>query len=558
MGNIFRDGGGNTVYGKIQLKWIPLKEMAGKAFLLLVLSFLPVIVLAQSSQTVQGKVCEQAYFDGVCDPDQPGIEGVMVSNQREVVLTDENGTYELPIDEEMVVFVSKPADYDYLLDRENIPQFYYIHQPEGSPGILEFSGLEPTGPLPESVDFALVPAEKQTDFTTVVFGDPQPRNHTELSYYRDDVVYELAETDADMTLVLGDIMFDDLSLFSRYNQIMSTIGMPVFNIVGNHDINFDADQVDPDPNRFARETYKSYYGPTYFSFEHGDVHFIAMDNMDYQGRSEETGRAIYEGYLTQTHLEWIENTLAHVPEDKLIVLISHIPLYGMEHDRGNINTLNREELFVLLEDYDDVLYLGGHRHLTYQHFLGEEFGRYNPNPIHHIAATAACGSWWSGPVQKNGVPVTTQQDGVPNGYHLLTFSGNTYTERYKAAGLPADYQMRIESPGGSIASENLDETDLMVNVFNGSERSEVRYQVNGGDWVEMEREEIAYSPFFTELYADYQRNATPTNHIWSAPMPDLPEGVHRITAWTRDMYGQEFTLTKVVEVYEGRAPDEAP
>ncbi|MCC5907803.1 MAG: calcineurin-like phosphoesterase family protein [Balneolaceae bacterium] len=508
------------------------------------------------TENIRGKVCDQAYFEDGCPADAPGIEGVMVSNQREVVLTDQNGYFELPIEEEMVVYVSKPADYEYPVDDQNLPVFYYIHQPDGSPEFLEFAGLEPTGSLPESVDFALVPSEVQTEFTAVVFGDPQPRDHTELSWYRDDVVSELATVDADMTMVLGDIMFDDLTLFGRYNQIMSTVGMPVFNIVGNHDLNFDADQLDPDPNRFARETYKSYYGPTYYSFGHGDVHFIVMDNMDYQGRSEETGRAQYVGYLDETHLAWMENTLSHVPEDQLIVLMSHIPLYGMEHERGNINTLNREDLFALLESYDDVLYLGGHRHLTYQHFLGEEFGRTNPNPIHHVAATAACGSWWSGPVQKNGVPVTTQQDGVPNGYHLFTFNGNTYTERYKAAGLPAEYQMRIESPAGSIATEELEETDLMVNVFNGSERSEVRYQINGGDWVEMEREEVAYSPFFTELYADYQRSATPTNHIWSAPMPDLSEGVHRITAWTRDMYGQEFTQTKVVEVHIGSASDE--
>ncbi|MCC5908258.1 MAG: calcineurin-like phosphoesterase family protein [Balneolaceae bacterium] len=513
---------------------------------------------AQSSntETVRGKVCEQSYFEDGCPADVPGIEGVMVSNQREVVLTDENGYYELPIKEEMVVFVSKPADYEYAVDDQNIPVFYYIHQPEGSPEFLEFAGLEPTGPLPESVDFALVPSGIQTEFTAIVFGDPQPRDHTELSYYRDAIVPELATVDADMTMVLGDIMFDDLSLFGRYNQIMSTVGMPVFNIVGNHDLNFDADQLDRDPNRFARETYKSYYGPTYYSFAHGDVHFIVMDNMEYQGRSEETGRAQYVGYLDEKHLAWIENTLTHVPEDKLIVLMSHIPLYGMEHDRGNINTLNREELFALLEGYDDVLYLGGHRHLTYQHFLGEEFGRHNPNPIHHVAATAACGSWWSGPVDKTGVPVSTQQDGVPKGYHLFHFNGSSYSELYKAAGKPWDYQMRIESPGGGITREELGETDLMVNVFNGSERSEVRYRVNEGDWVEMERQEIAYSPFFTELYADYQQNATPTNHIWSAPLPDLPEGSHRITAWTRDMYGQEFTQTKVVEVYEGHAPDE--
>lgn len=507
-----------------------------------------IVAQSEAQQYLEGIVYEDININGIYDPDEAGIEGVMVSNQREVVLTDVNGYYKIPIEEEMIVFITKPAGYELPLDDENLPQFYYVHQPDGSPEFMEFSGLESTGPLPESVDFALIPSKKNTKFTAIAFGDPQPRDHTELSYYRDDVVSELAGVDADLTLVLGDIMFDDLSLFERYNRIMTTLEMPVFNIIGNHDLNFDADQLYSDPNRFARETFKSYYGPTYYSFDYGDVHFIVMDNVDYMGRSEETGRASYRGFLSDTHLGWLENNLSYVSEDKLIVLLSHIPLYGMEHDRGNINTVNRKELFELLENYDEVLYLGGHRHLTYHHFLGEEFGRSNPNPIHHIATTAACGSWWSGPFQKNGVPVSTQQDGVPNGYHIFTFNGNAYTENYKAVGMDPDFQMRIESPTGIISADEIKETSLLVNVFNGSEKSEVRYKLNEGSWKEMERLDVAYSPFFSKLYTDYQRSATPTNHIWSADLPELNIGTHKITTWTRDMYGQEFTETKVIEI----------
>lgn len=525
-----------------------------KIFLVAGFFFFPTtkVASAQSSSTevIQGRVCENVYYDmnSGCASDAVGLEGIMVSNQREVVLTDENGFYELPVGDGGIIFISKPAEYQYVLDNENLPVFYHLHQPNGSPDLLEYPGMESSDLTQKTVDFALVQSEKQDEFTAVIFGDPQPRDHTELSYFRDDIISELTGVDADFTMVLGDIMYDDLSFFNRYNQLMASLEMPVFNVLGNHDMNYDADQFDSNPNRFSRETYKSFYGPAYYSFEHGDVHFIVMDNINYMGRSEETGRPQYEGYLDQTHLEWIKNNLEFVPEDKLIVLASHLPLYGMEHDRGNINTLNRAELFELLEDYDNVLYLGGHRHLTYQHFLGEEFGRYNPGEIHHITLTAACGSWWSGPLKKNGVPVSTQQDGVPNGYHLFKFNGNNYTELYKAAGKPDNYQMRIESPGSSVLTADLIDADILVNVFNGSERSEVRYRINDGEWSEMKRQEIAYSPFFKELFSDYSRSATPTNHIWSVPMPDVTPGVYRIDVWTRDMYGQEFEQSKVIEV----------
>src|SRR5690625_6060951 len=47
----------------------------------------------ESSTTVQGKVCMEIHYDleNGCSPEATGLEGIMVSNQREVVLTDENG-----------------------------------------------------------------------------------------------------------------------------------------------------------------------------------------------------------------------------------------------------------------------------------------------------------------------------------------------------------------------------------------------------------------------------------------------------------------------------------
>ena len=46
--------------------------------------------------------------------------------------------------------------------RSNLPRFFYIHQPKGSPADLNlhFRGIEPTGPLPASVDFALRKVEE--------------------------------------------------------------------------------------------------------------------------------------------------------------------------------------------------------------------------------------------------------------------------------------------------------------------------------------------------------------------------------------------------------------
>lgn len=515
------------------------------AFLIITLLFLTFSSITQAQETVSGTVFLDENGNTKMDPGEEGIPDVAVSNGKEVILSEEDGSYELPVEEEMIVFIRKPAGYELPLNEHNLPQFsYYIHHPEGSPD-LEFPGVEPTGPLPESVDFGLIASEKKESFSAVAFGDPQPRDDQELSYFRDDVVPDLADAGADMTFVLGDIMFDDLSMSDRYKRIMKTVGSPVYNVLGNHDINFDTEG-----NRYAKETFKSDYGPTYFSFDYGEVHFIALDNIDYMGQ-QGGDNGSYRGYLNDTQLEWIRNDLQHVAEDKLIVLLAHIPLYSEDSDGESVNTVNREALIDLLEERDRVLFLGGHRHMTFHHFLDDAFGRTNPEPIHHIATTAACGSWWRGPENEEGIPIATQMDGVPNGYHMVEFEGNTYRERYKAAGKDPGFQMRIERPSTSLTTAKAQEAKVLVNLFNGSAESEVRFQIDDGKWHEMQQQDERISPFYESLYNNYDgawSNPSPTNHIWEAGLPELTEGIHKITVWTRDMYGQEFSQSKVIEI----------
>ena len=487
---------------------------------------------------VEGRVCEDINRNGVCDETEPGIPGVMVSNQREVVLTDKNGKYRLPVEKESVIFITKPAEYELPLNEYNLPQFYYIHHPEGSLE-MRYGGIYPTGPLPESVDFCLIPSEKNEEFSALVISDPTLREHT-MSFFRDAVVSDMAEESADFVIVLGDIMADDLSYFDRYNRLMKTLEMPVFNLVGNHDINFDTDG-----NSYAKETFKSHYGPTYYSFEYGDVHFIAMDNIQYLG-SESTGGSVYRGYLEENQLTWIRNNLEHVDEDQLVVLLAHIPLYSMDTDARSNNTVNREELIALLENQNRLLFLSGHRHMTIHHFLDEEFGRTNPNPLHHMVTAAAAGGWWRGPENKHAIPVSTQNDGSPNGYFIVRFDGNTYSERFKAAGLDPEYQMRIELPKGYLSQEKARDAELVVNVFNGSEKNIVRYMINdSGKWHDMQWKSTYRSPFISRTG---WINAMDTNHIWKSKLPVLELGANKITVWTRDMYGQEFRQTRIFEV----------
>lgn len=56
-------------------------------------------------------------------------------------------------------------------------------------------------------------------------------------------------------------------------------GVPFFTTIGNH----DKSSVD-----YTGDTYRDVLGPRWYSFNRGDVHFIAMDNIIFTG-TEYTG-----------------------------------------------------------------------------------------------------------------------------------------------------------------------------------------------------------------------------------------------------------------------------
>ena len=140
-------------------------------------------ILAQQAPAVpliaRGRVFVDADGDGKCGSNESLMKDIRVSNGRDIVLTNDRGEYALEITNDSIVFVIKPAGYRTLLSRQNLPKFFYIHKPDGSPK-LKFPGVAPTGPLPQSIDFPLYPQAEPSTFRVILFGDTQPRDNKEV------------------------------------------------------------------------------------------------------------------------------------------------------------------------------------------------------------------------------------------------------------------------------------------------------------------------------------------------------------------------------------------
>ncbi len=173
-----------------------------------------------------GVVYHDANGNRKRDAGEKRLAGIRVSNGVQITKTDTEGRYKLPVGDDTILFVIKPRNWRTPLSKNNTPEFYYIHKPQGSPKGLQYAGVAPTGPLPPTVDFPLYPQGEPDQFRALMFGDPQPRNQKEIDYIAHDVIEELVGTDASFGVTLGDILFDNLSLFESQARTIALLGIP--------------------------------------------------------------------------------------------------------------------------------------------------------------------------------------------------------------------------------------------------------------------------------------------------------------------------------------------
>ena len=531
-----------------------------------------------TSGVAQGFVFLDRNGNGRKERRERGIPGVSVSNGQDVVVTDRHGYYEIALPEQSILFVSKPAEYEVPVDENNLPQFYYRHYPNGTPAVAEFEFpvIEPTGPLPQFINFPILSGKANTRrFKAMAFADPQAATDEYQDQVREDIVNELIDNPygAAFGLVAGDVVDDNLALYPRHNAMMGAIGIPMWNVPGNHDMNYRAPS-----DEYATETYKRYFGPTNFSFNHGDVHFIGLDNVQYKGDGQ--GRydnSAYRGYLTEQQLQWIRNDLSVVPKDKLIVIITHISLItyaldgkGERYNLGdNINTVNFQELVEIMQPFNRVYAMAGHdTSNSWKVKVDHEHSWYGDWFIAHTLAETRGNGWSRGPRDERDVRLATMQDGNPNGYYVMQFDGTEVVPHFIPAQGDPNQTMRIvldplldgtRDDGGNVVSINrgalVPGTNVVVNLFDGGERDSVMISIDGAPFTDMQNV-LRTDPFMERLRTRFAGTddsfsaPVPSSHIWEYPLPDLSLGLHVIRVKARDEFGQKSAKAMSFEIVE--------
>lgn len=496
---------------------------------------------AQSS--VKGVVYEDLNGNGKKESREKGIPAVAVTNGIEVVLTDSKGKYELPLGEDQIISVIKPSNYGVPVDGNNLPQFFYNHKPAGSPQ-MEFAGVDPTGKLPRSVDFGLFPREENEAFTALIFGDPQPYTLEEVDFFARGIVADLGDVShIPFGLSLGDLVGDDLDLFKPYIKALKDVGIPWYNLLGNHDLNFDVEE-----DRHSDETYEAHFGPANYAFNYGKVHFLILDDVLYPDPRDGRG---YWGGFREDQLEFVKNNLKFVPKEHLVVVAFHIPISEPQGDPFRDG--DREKLFELLKEHPHTLSLSAHTHLQKHDFMGEEYGWKQKEAHHHYNVGTTSGDWYSGQLDEKGIPYSTMRDGTPKGYAFIHFHGNQYTIDYKVAGKPKEYKMKLFAPK-VVAQGRGSSAGIYANYFLGSERDSLWLRVDEGEWKRMWQVDQADPNYMADLMewdlteelmpGRRGSNASISTHLWRGNIPTrLDVGEHQVEVRVKDMFGREFTQT---------------
>ena len=537
-----------------------------------------------AAATARGTVFEDTDGSFRRTPGSKGVPDVLVSNGRDVAKTDADGAWSLPVQPGDAVFVIKPSGWMTPVDpATQLPRFSYLHLPDGTPADMEarFAGLPPTGALPDSIDFGLRRQAERAAFNVILFTDTQPESLAEVGYIRDDVVAQtvVAQTGMAQTagvpaafgITHGDVMFDDLSYYDRYNRIVGTIGLPWHSCPGNHDINFEA----PD-NTHSRDTFKRVYGARHHAFQYAGATFILLDNVEYLGTdpTKPNGGGKYQGRFGPEQLGFVRNVLATVPRDSLVVVSFHIPLRTLQGTEPSTANTDTRDFLDAISTHPNSVSFSGHTHTNEHYYFGAADG-FPGGTHHHHVLSAVSGSWWSGPFDERGIPIALATDGTPNGFHILSVDGPRYQTTLVPARDPARSQMRIVldsqvhggdpevlrdyHPGalltGAVAQAATGATRVVVNLFDGGPRSVVRMQVGpDGTPAPMRRVERR-DPFVDEVYARNAATRKPwvksgrSTHVWQATLPArLPPGAHRITVLASDEHGREHQGWLVLEV----------
>lgn len=384
---------------------------------------------------------------GVVTSKGKAVAGVVISDGYNVIQTDKNGKYEIKLHElARFVWISTPSGYEFKSE-SNIARHYYKPDTAGK------------------LNFDLKPLKQKDDkHNFIIWADPQVKNKKDVEQMMETSVPDTIKIIKSMDpkipvhgITVGDIVWDNHELFVDYNAAVTKMGIPFFQALGNHDMDYRMGG-----DETSDKTFQEHYGPTYYSFNRGKAHYVVLDDVRYLGTERN-----YDGYISQQQLDWLAKDLKFVSKDALLIINLHIPVHNA--------VKNNADFYAVLQGFTNVHIMSGHTHYN-RNVITDNIFEHNHG--------AVCGAWWTGPIC---------EDGTPRGYGVYEVNGTELKWFYQPTGLDKKEQIHI------YVDDLTNQKRLIANVWNWDPKWKVEYFLDEKSMGLLEQQK-GYDPLSVSLY----------------------------------------------------------
>lgn len=362
------------------------------------------------------------------------VAGVQISDGINITFTDAKGEYSLVSDKECgYVFFCNPKGYLPKISEKD-PIFYKNLRKPVNKSTLEI------------IDFELV--KENTDNHSIVFlADIQMSNTSnDVNQYIEFTVPDINKTISDLSvdgrkvfgITLGDQSYDKYwhlgNGIPEIKNLLNKINPEAWwQCMGNHD---------NDPNIAgdwaASATYRNSWGPTYYSFNLGEVHYVVLDNIEYLNPEANRNDRSYNVDIVNQVLKWFRKDLENVSKDTPLVVCMHAPYLkrpqcsspdvvaapAYRYDWGS-------KFASSIQGFKNVRVFTGHAHTNYVVI--------KDNVIEYNVGSGSGNLWHTGDNVHGNIICT---DGSVGGYRVMNVDGTKMSTYYKSTGFDKWYQFR--------------------------------------------------------------------------------------------------------------------
>lgn len=268
------------------------------------------------------------FHGHVFNKDGTPISGIRVSDGRNITITDDSGYYELSGYERTNIISVQ------MLTKSHNDWFIYINGSD------------------RNYDFKIDPYHFGEESSFLHFSDTEIGvDGADSADWLDFVKEETNENKPDFIIHTGDIC-RKYGLEKHYLDMNSeNMGVPVRYTLGNHDYVDD---------KYGEYTFERLYGPLWYSFDAGNVHYVCLPIP----KGEVKGL-----YTSDDRLIWLKNDLKHMKKEQKLVIFSH----GCDGEFTPSGILESKEHEVDLKAHRILAWIYGHLH---HNFLKKEEDRF--------------------------------------------------------------------------------------------------------------------------------------------------------------------------------------